>query len=73
MEYNIEENKKWISDQDSVTNYTRNHNIQYDNWRLFTNSPTNPEVKINTAIWERVSTNILETIDNSTFKTLLLS
>ena len=44
------------------------HNIQDENWGLFTKVPMNPEGERNAALGDKVSTNILDTIDNSIFK-----
>ena len=58
----------WILYQGKGINHTRPKNIQDKNWRPFTNFPRNQEGKDNTAIGEKVSTNLMDTIDNPTLK-----
>ena len=51
---------------------TRPHNIQDDNWRLFTDVPISSELKRNTVLGYKVFTNPMDSIDNDTFRNLLL-
>ena len=47
------------------------HTIQDENWRLFTNFPTSSDGKRNTSLGAKVSSNIMYSIDNNTFKKTL--
>ena len=49
------------------------YNIQDEKWRLFANAPTAPDGKRNTALGNKVSTNLKETIDNAMISKPLLS
>ena len=65
--------KKWKLDHEVGFITTRSHIVQYENWRLFTNVPTSSYGKRNTTLGDKISTNLMDSIDKSTFKKNLLS
>ena len=66
-------NQKWKEDQKSGFPKLQSHNIQYENWKLFTNTPTNTYGKRYTDLGNKVSTNLKDSIDNATFNKPLLA
>ena len=65
--------KKGKEDQEAGFPNSRSHNIKDEIWRIFTNIPTYSDGKINTALGDKVYTNIKDSIDNTTFNNPLLS
>ena len=65
------EAKKWDLDQEAGFITTRYHNIQDENWRLFTNVPTSSDRKRNTALGDKVSPNLMNSIENTTIKNIM--
>ena len=72
VECDTEAKQKWKEDRESGFINIRSHNIQDENWRLLTNVPNSLDGKINTALGEKVSTNLKDSVDNNTSKKTLL-
>ena len=60
--------QKRKQDQKAGFSKEQYHNIQYENWRLFTSVPTALDGKIKTALGYKVSTNLKYSIYNAPFK-----
>ena len=73
VECNTLEKHKWEEYQESGFPKLQSHNIQDENWRLFTSAPTYPDRKRNIELGDKFYTNLKYSIDKSTFKKHLLS
>ena len=72
VECDLQEKEKWNRYQIYRNSTKRLHTIQYKMWRLYSDVPLDLEGKYNLNLATKVSTKILEIIDNTTFKPPLL-